>query len=63
MSVVNYVKSSYNELRHKVSWPTWQELINSAVVVLIASLIFALIILVMDSAAEGLLDIIYQIAG
>ena len=63
MEIANYFKASYNELLNKVSWPTWQELINSAVVVLIASLIFALIILVMDKASDGLLDLIYQLAG
>ena len=63
MNIANYVKASYGELMQKVSWPTWQELINSAVVVLIASLIFALIILVMDSASEGFLNIVYRFLG
>ena len=44
----NYVKSSYDELVHKVSWPTFKELQNSAVVVAVAALILALIIFLMD---------------
>ena len=43
-----YVKTSYDELVHKVSWPTFKELQSSAVVVAIASLVIALIVFVMD---------------
>jgi len=43
-----YVKSSYDELVHKVSWPSWKELQSSAVVVAIASIIIALIVFIMD---------------
>jgi len=47
--IVRYVKESYDELIHKVSWPTWAELQNSAVVVSIASLVIAMVIFVMDA--------------
>lgn len=40
----NYVKESYNELVHKVTWPTFAQLQNSTVVVMVASLIFAIVI-------------------
>lgn len=43
-----YVKSSYDELVHKVSWPTFKELRSSAVVVAVASLIIALVVFLMD---------------
>ncbi len=46
--VSNYVKQSYDELMHKVSWPTWPELQNSAVVVFIAALIIAVIVFIID---------------
>ena len=39
-----YIKEATNELLHKVSWPTWNELQSSAVVVMVASLIIAMII-------------------
>ena len=32
--VIAYIKESYDELVHKVSWPTYSELANSAVVVI-----------------------------
>ena len=46
-----YILSSYDELMYKVSWPSWEELQSSAVVVAIASLIIALIIVGMDYIA------------
>ncbi len=46
--IVDYVKSSYDELVNKVSWPTMSELNNSTVVVFVASLIIAFIVFLMD---------------
>ena len=46
--IVGYVRESYDELVHKVTWPSWAELQNSAVVVSIASLIIAMIVFIMD---------------
>lgn len=68
---VNYVKSSYDELVHKVSWPSFKELQSSAVVVAVASLIIALVILVMDLVCgisptegwKGILGYIYALIG
>jgi preprotein translocase subunit SecE len=54
-------KDTYNELVHKVTWPKWSELQGSAVVVMVASLIFALIIFVMDYSFKNLLEVIYGI--
>ena len=48
--LVRYVKESYDELMHKVSWPTWAELQNSAVVVSVASLVIALVVFLMDAS-------------
>ena len=58
--VANYCKESYDELVHKVSWPTRKELSSSAVVVLYASLLIALVVFLMDSAFQFVMeDIIY----
>lgn len=57
----NYIKESTDELLHKVSWPTWNELQSSSVVVLIASVIFALIIFAMDSTFSRLMKEIYKL--
>ena len=55
-----YFKEAYDELVHKVSWPSWDELQESAVVVLIASLIIAIVVLAMDQASSQLLKIVYK---
>ena len=56
----NYVKESYNELVHKVTWPTFAQLQNSTVVVMVASLIFAIVILAMDISFGNILEAIYR---
>ena len=45
-----YFQEAYDELVHKVTWPTWSELQDSAVVVLIASLLISVIVLLVDVA-------------
>ena len=59
MNIVNNIKESYFELVQKVSWPTQKELASSAVLVLIASLILALIVWLMDFCFEKLMTLIY----
>jgi len=59
--IIAYLKESYNELVHKVTWPTLKELQNSALVVMIASLIFALIVFAMDISFQTILEGIYKL--
>ena len=59
MKFVEYVKESYNELVYKVSWPTRKELAQSSVIVLIASIILALIVWLMDWCVENIMTFIY----
>ena len=56
----SYIKSSYDELVNKVSWPSWSELQNSTIVVAIATIIIALIIYIMDSIFSNILNIFYS---
>jgi preprotein translocase subunit SecE len=58
--VTAYFAEAYDELINKVSWPSWDELQESAVVVLVASLIIALVVLAMDQASSQLMKIIYK---
>ena len=58
--VVEFVKESYVELTQKVTWPTWRELQSSAILVLVASLIIALIILLMDQTIGYVLKQFYS---
>jgi len=59
--IVNYIKECYDELMNKVSWPTWSELQSSAIVVSIASLIFAVVVFMMDLLFKNVLDQYYKL--
>ena len=58
--VISYIKESYTELVHKVSWPTFSELSNSAIVVLTASLVIAAIVFFIDLGFENIMTFIYK---
>ena len=66
--IVNYVKESYVELMQKVSWPTYAELQNSAIVVFVAALIIGMVVFFMDMVVgvqssniwKGVLGYIYS---
>ena len=48
-----YLQEAYEELMHKVSWPTWAELQQSALVVLMATVIIAILVVSMDLVAKA----------
>ena len=58
---INYLKESYAELTKKVSWPSWDKLQNSAIVVMVASVIFAIVIFAMDFCFQHLMSFIYTL--
>ena len=58
-SFKKYCKESYEELVHQTTWPTRSELMNSAVVVLTASLCIALVVFVMDFIFQNGMEGIY----
>jgi preprotein translocase subunit SecE len=61
MDIKGYFRESYTELVHKVTWPTWAELQNSAVLVLVATLIIALIVAFMDLGFSKIMQFIYSL--
>ena len=58
--VVQFIKESYEEMTQKVTWPTWGDLQNSAVLVLVASAIISLVIMAMDKGANFVLETFYN---
>lgn len=58
--ILIYIQESYKELVHKVSWPSWNELQSSAIVVMIASVVIALLVFVMDFSFQNILEIVYK---
>ena len=61
MKLFRNIQESYNELRYNVSWPTQKQLINSAVLVLIDSIVIAFVIMIIDWIFERLMELIYSI--
>ena len=61
--MLNYIKESYNELVNKVTWPTFPQLQSSTVVVVVASAIFAIVVLAMDLTFENMMAAIYKTLG
>lgn len=58
---VNYFKESYVELTKKVTWPSWDKLQASSIVVLVSSVLLALVIFVIDFAFQHLMSFIYTL--
>jgi preprotein translocase subunit SecE len=58
--VKDYVLDSIEEVRNKVSWPKFNELQSSAILVLVASLIFALVIGLIDLGFKNALAWFYR---
>jgi len=56
----NYILDSIDEIRNKVSWPKFNELQSSSLLVLVASLIFALLISAMDYLFSTGISSIYK---
>ena len=54
-------KESYDELVHKVTWPSWSSLQSTTVVVIIATVIITIIIFAMDFISRQATQYIYEL--
>jgi preprotein translocase subunit SecE len=61
MNIKGYFKESFTELVHKVTWPTWAELQNSAILVMVATLIIAIIVSAMDFSFGKIMELVYSL--
>ncbi|MHB1922301.1 MAG: preprotein translocase subunit SecE [Chitinophagaceae bacterium] len=57
---INYIQDSYHELVYKVSWPSWEELQSSTMIVLVTTLLMTVIVWCMDLVASRSLEFYYQ---
>ena len=57
--IVNYCKACYDELAHKTTWPSRAQLTHSAMVVLSASLVIALVVFAMDFVFQHVMAFVY----
>jgi len=53
--------AAYDELVHKVSWPTWEELQDSTMLVLISSIIFSIAVAATDFGLQEVLSMFYSV--
>ncbi len=58
----SYIQEAYDELIHKVSWPSWSELQQTTLIVIVALLITTLLIFGMDTLSEQVIKLIYGMA-
>jgi len=58
---INYCKESYTELTKKVTWPTWDKLQSSALLVMVATVIIAVFLFVVDYVFQHLMQAIYTL--
>lgn len=58
--VTTYFRESYRELLEKVSWPSWSQLQQSTLIVLVATLVITAIVWAMDLIAQSGLKFIYS---
>jgi preprotein translocase subunit SecE len=43
-----YFQETYDEMVHHVTWPTWKELQNNTILVVVSSVLIAMVIFLMD---------------
>jgi preprotein translocase subunit SecE len=59
--IQTYFRDSYRELMEKVTWPTWQQLQQSTMIVLVATLVITAIVWVLDLGSSSVLKFIYSL--
>jgi preprotein translocase subunit SecE len=59
--IQSYFRDSYNELMEKVTWPNWQQLQQSTMIVLVATLVITAIVWLLDLGSSNLLKFVYSL--
>jgi preprotein translocase subunit SecE len=58
-----YLRDSYKELVEKVTWPTWEQLQQSTMIVLGATLFITALVWIMDFVANTSMKSLYKLFG
>ena len=59
--ITSYIKDSYREMVEKVTWPTWPQLQQSTMIVLVATLVITGVVWVMALASNSVLKFVYSL--
>ena len=57
----NYLKESYVELVKKTTWPTWDKLQSSALLVMVTTILLAAVIWLVDFGFQHLMTLTYTL--
>ncbi|MBO4844358.1 MAG: preprotein translocase subunit SecE [Bacteroidales bacterium] len=58
---INYLKESYVELVKKTTWPTWDKLQSSAILVMVTTALLAVALFLIDFVFQHLMTAIYTL--
>jgi preprotein translocase subunit SecE len=56
-----FIRDSYKEMMQKVTWPNWEELQQSTMIVLAATIIITAIVALMDFGINDILKFVYSL--
>ncbi|MHA4808543.1 preprotein translocase subunit SecE [Flavitalea flava] len=59
--ITTYFRESYKELVEKVTWPSWPQLQQSTVIVLVATVLITFIVWIMDLVSSSVLHFTYSL--
>ena len=57
--ILAYIQEAYNELVHKVSWPSQKDLVNNTLLVMVLFVIAALVVFIIDSFFNKFMELVY----
>jgi preprotein translocase subunit SecE len=58
--ITTYFQESYKELLEKVTWPSWPQLQQATVIVLVATILITFVVWIMDTISSAVLHLIYS---
>ncbi len=57
--ILAYIQEAYNELVHKVSWPSQKDLVNNTLLVMVVFIISSLVIFGIDMVFKKIMEMVY----
>lgn len=59
--ILAYIQEAYNELVHKVSWPSQKDLVNNTLLVMVVFILSSLVIFAVDLVFERIMKMVYHL--
>jgi preprotein translocase subunit SecE len=56
-----FIRDSYKEMMQKVTWPNWEQLQQSTMIVLAATVLITFMVWIMDTAVNAVLKFVYSL--